>query len=135
MVRAVQNEAQNGAATGRARGDEARGIGARASSPAASPLRALCLGLAASLALSGCSTIDRVSQSLGLTGEETIDILGLEEIKPRMDVTLVIHRPDGTEHRTTLLCRVDTADEVEYYRQGGILHYVLRSMAQAPQAA
>ena len=74
-------------------------------------------------------------ESLGLTGEETIDILGLEEIKPRMDVTLVIHRPDGTEHRTTLLCRVDTADEVEYYRQGGILHYVLRSMAQAAQAA
>ena len=36
-------------------------------------------------------------ESLGLTGEETIDILGLEEIKPRMDVTLVIHRPDGTE--------------------------------------
>ncbi|MFC0408990.1 aconitate hydratase AcnA [Roseomonas elaeocarpi] len=74
-------------------------------------------------------------ESLGLTGEETVDILGLDDIKPRMDLTLVIHRPDGTEHRTTLLCRVDTADEVEYYRQGGILHYVLRSMASTTQQA
>ncbi|UFN50399.1 aconitate hydratase AcnA [Roseomonas sp. OT10] len=73
--------------------------------------------------------------SLGLTGEETIDFVGLETITPRMDVTMVIHRPDGTETRTTLTCRVDTADEVEYYKQGGILHYVLRSMAESAQAA
>ncbi|MFT8245399.1 aconitate hydratase AcnA [Roseomonas sp. BN140053] len=74
-------------------------------------------------------------KSLNLTGEETIDLVGLDDIKPRMQVEMVIHRPDGTETRTQLLCRVDTADEVEYYRQGGILHYVLRSMAEAPQAA
>ncbi len=70
-------------------------------------------------------------KSLGITGAETIDLLGIEELKPRMDVTMVIHRPDGTTHTTTLTCRVDTADEVEYYRNGGILNYVLRGMAKA----
>jgi aconitate hydratase len=70
-------------------------------------------------------------KSLGLTGEETIDLLGIEELKPRMDVKMVITRPDGSQHTTTLTCRVDTADEVEYYRNGGILHSVLRGMAKA----
>jgi aconitate hydratase len=69
--------------------------------------------------------------SLGITGAETIDLLGIEALAPRMDVTMVIHRPDGTSHTTTLTCRVDPADEVEYYRNGGILHYVLRGMARA----
>jgi aconitate hydratase len=68
-------------------------------------------------------------KSLGITGEETIDLLGIEELKPRMSVEMVIHHPNGSTHRTSLLCRVDTADEVEYYRNGGILHYVLRSLA------
>ncbi|PWC29642.1 aconitate hydratase AcnA [Teichococcus aestuarii] len=70
-------------------------------------------------------------ETLGLTGEETIDILGLEELKPRMVLDLVIHRPDGTTTTTQVQCRVDTADEVEYYKNGGILHYVLRNMAKA----
>ncbi|WP_203073021.1 aconitate hydratase AcnA [Falsiroseomonas ponticola] len=70
-------------------------------------------------------------KSLGITGAETIDLLGVENLSPRMDVTMVIHRPDGTTHTTTLMCRVDTADEVEYYKNGGILHYVLRGMAKA----
>jgi aconitate hydratase len=70
-------------------------------------------------------------KSLGITGNEQIDLLGLEELKPRMDVTMVITRADGSKTETTLLCRVDTADEVEYYRNGGILHYVLRGMAKA----
>jgi aconitate hydratase len=70
-------------------------------------------------------------KSLGITGEETIDLLGIEELKPRMSVEMVIHHPNGSTHRTSLLCRVDTADEVEYYRNGGILHYVLRGMAKA----
>ncbi|MCK8785257.1 aconitate hydratase AcnA [Roseomonas sp. NAR14] len=74
-------------------------------------------------------------ETLGLTGEETIDIEGLENLSPRMTLTLVIHRPDGTTHRTDVLCRVDTADEVEYYRNGGILHYVLRGMASEKAAA
>lgn len=74
-------------------------------------------------------------KSLGITGDETIDILGLEDLKARMLLDIVIHRPDGTETRTQVQCRVDTADEVEYYKQGGILHYVLRSMAGVKVAA
>ncbi|MFC7736400.1 aconitate hydratase AcnA [Roseomonas sp. GCM10028921] len=74
-------------------------------------------------------------KSLGITGDETIDILGLENLKPRMLLDIVIRRADGTETRTQVQCRVDTADEVQYYRQGGILHYVLRSMAGVQVAA
>ena len=74
-------------------------------------------------------------KTLHLTGEETIDILGLEDLRPRMLMDLVIHRTDGSTHTTQVQCRVDTLDEVEYYRQGGILHYVLRSMAGVREAA
>ena len=70
-------------------------------------------------------------KTLGITGEEVIDILGMEELRARMTLEMVIHRPDGSQDRAQLLCRVDTADEVEYYRNGGILHYVLRGMAKA----
>ncbi len=69
--------------------------------------------------------------SLGLTGAEMLDVLGLERLAPRMDLTLVIRREDGKRDEVPVLCRVDTADEVEYYRNGGILHYVLREMARA----
>ncbi len=69
--------------------------------------------------------------SLRLTGAEVLDILGLEALSPRIELTLVIHRADGTTDTAPVLCRVDTADEVEYYRHGGILHYVLREMAKA----
>jgi aconitate hydratase len=70
-------------------------------------------------------------KSLGITGAETIDILGLENLSPRMDLTLLIHRPNGTTDTVPVLCRVDTIDEVAYYQHGGILHYVLRGMAKA----
>jgi aconitate hydratase len=70
-------------------------------------------------------------KTLGLKGDEVIDLLGIEELKARMTVEMVIHRAVGSVHRTGLLCRVDTADEVEYYKNGGILHYVLRGMAKA----
>ncbi len=69
--------------------------------------------------------------SLGLDGTETLDILGLEQLSPRMDLHLVVHRADGRSDTVPVLCRVDTADEVAYYQNGGILHYVLRQMAQA----
>jgi aconitate hydratase len=68
-------------------------------------------------------------QTLGLKGDEVIAIHGIEELKPRMMLELAITRADGSVTRTEVLCRVDTADEVEYYRNGGILHYVLRGMA------
>ena len=48
-----------------------------------------------------------------------------------MELELVIHRANGGTDKTRVLCRVDTADEVEYYKNGGILHYVLRGMAKA----
>jgi len=70
-------------------------------------------------------------QSLGLTGRETIDILGLEELRAGMDLRMLIHREGGKMDELALRCRVDTDDEVEYYRNGGILHYVLREMARA----
>ncbi len=69
--------------------------------------------------------------TLGLTGDETVDILGVEELKPGMMMPIVITRADGSQVKTEVKCRVDTADEVEYYRNGGILHYVLRGMAKA----
>jgi len=70
-------------------------------------------------------------KSLNLTGDEVLDIVGLDDLAPGMDLTLVIHRPDGTKTEVPVLCRVDTLDEVSYYRHGGILHYVLREMAKA----
>ena len=70
-------------------------------------------------------------KSLGLCGDETFDVLGLADLRPRMELELVIHRADGRIDRVPVLCRVDTADEVEYFRHGGILPYVLRGMANA----
>jgi aconitate hydratase len=74
-------------------------------------------------------------KALGLDGSEVIDIGGLAGgIRPRMDVPATITRNDGTRQAVTLLCRIDTLDEVEYYRHGGILPYVLRSLLAAPAA-
>ncbi len=70
-------------------------------------------------------------KTLGLVGDETFDVLGLADLRPRMELELVIHRADGGIDRVPVLCRVDTADEVEYFRHGGILPYVLRGMAKA----
>lgn len=71
-------------------------------------------------------------QSLALNGSETFDLTGLSSgIQPRMQVNLVIHRLDGATTEIGLLCRIDTLDEVEYYRNGGILHYVLRQLLSA----
>ena len=70
-------------------------------------------------------------KSLGFTGEEILDITGLDGLRPRMELALVIHRPNGTVDTVPVVCRVDTLDEVSYYRHGGILQYVLRGMAKA----
>ena len=69
--------------------------------------------------------------TLGLKGDEVIDVLNLETVTSRMTVPVVIHRADGTSDTVNTLCRIDTDDEVEYYRHGGILPYVLRGMAKA----
>ena len=68
--------------------------------------------------------------SLGLKGDETVTIRGLQgDLKPRQKLTAEIVSADGTLRRVSLLCRIDTLDELEYYRNGGILHYVLRKLA------
>jgi aconitate hydratase len=69
--------------------------------------------------------------SLKLAGDEVIDIVGLEALRPRMDLALRIHRADGATEEVQVVCRVDTLDEVNYYKHGGILQYVLRGMAKA----
>jgi aconitate hydratase len=67
--------------------------------------------------------------SLGIKGDEDFDIVGVEAgIKPQMDVTLVIRRKDGTTQNVTVLLRIDTPIEVDYYLHGGILPYVLREL-------
>jgi len=67
--------------------------------------------------------------SLKIDGSETFDLLGVSgKLKPRQDVTLVIHRQDGSTQKATLTLRVDTPIEAEYLRHGGILPYVLREI-------
>jgi len=74
--------------------------------------------------------VDR--KTLKLDGTELIDLTGIKDgIKPRMTVTMTITRKDGKKETVPLLCRIDTLDEVEYFRHGGILPYVLRSLLKA----
>ncbi|HZW20459.1 aconitate hydratase AcnA [Noviherbaspirillum sp.] len=71
-------------------------------------------------------------QSLGITGDETFDLVGLEgEIKPQQQATLVIRRPNGDTQEVKLLLRIDTPIEVDYYKHGGILPFVLRQLLAA----
>ncbi len=69
--------------------------------------------------------------TLKLDGSETLDIIGLDDLAPGKTMSLAIHRADGTVEHVPLKCRIDTLDEVAYYKHGGILHYVLREMAKA----
>src|SRR4051794_3272208 len=70
-------------------------------------------------------------QSLKLTGEETIDIIGAAAgLRPRMELTMRIHGADDSVREEQVICRIDTLDEVEYFRHGGILQYVLRSLVK-----
>ncbi|CBI75810.1 aconitate hydratase [Bartonella clarridgeiae 73] len=68
-------------------------------------------------------------QSLGLKGNETITIEGINDLKPRQKITATITFIDGTEKTLPLLCRIDTEDELDYLHHGGILQYVLRNLA------
>jgi aconitate hydratase len=71
-------------------------------------------------------------KDLKLDGSESFDLTGIAQgIKPGMDVQMTIHRAGGKTEQVSLLCRIDTLDEVEYYRHGGILHYVLRGLLKA----
>lgn len=69
------------------------------------------------------------AQSLKLDGSETFDLAGLDSgVKPRQDVTLVIHRKDGSTEQAPVTLRIDTPIEIDYYQHGGILPYVLRQL-------
>ncbi len=71
-------------------------------------------------------------QSLGIIGNETFDVEGIEgELKPQQDVVLVIHRANGDTQRVPVLLRIDTPIEVDYYNHGGILPFVLRQLLVA----
>jgi aconitate hydratase len=67
--------------------------------------------------------------SLGLTGSETFTITGVADIQPRQDVEVQVTKADGSTAHFTARCRIDTFNELEYFRSGGILHYVLRKLA------
>jgi aconitate hydratase len=71
------------------------------------------------------------AQSLGITGEETYDVVIDGDIRPQMDVTLVIRRKDGSLQDATVKLRIDTPIEVDYYKHGGILPFVLRQLLAA----
>jgi len=67
--------------------------------------------------------------TLALSADDTLSIRGLADLVPGQDITVDVTRADGTQFQFTALCRIDTANEMEYYRHGGILHYVLRKLA------
>ncbi|HKD47278.1 MAG TPA: aconitate hydratase AcnA [Rhizomicrobium sp.] len=79
-----------------------------------------------------CFEAGKGRKDYGFTGRETVDIPNLSgEIKPRMRIEAIIHRPDGSTERLPLVLMILTADEVAYFRNGGILPYVLRKLIAA----
>jgi len=68
-------------------------------------------------------------ETLGLTGDDSFTVRGLADLAPGQDVTVDVTRANGETFRFTARCRIDTANEMEYYRNGGILQYVLRNLA------
>jgi aconitate hydratase len=69
------------------------------------------------------------AEKLGFTGDETFTITGVADIAPRQEVEVRVERADGSAMTFTARCRIDTYNELEYFRSGGILHYVLRRLA------
>jgi aconitate hydratase len=71
-------------------------------------------------------------QTLGLNGDEVLDITGVADgLRPRKELILRIRDADGSTREEPVICRIDTLDELEYFRHGGILQYVLRSLLKA----
>lgn len=67
-------------------------------------------------------------KTLGLTGEETIDIASLQNLKPGAAIPVTLTKVDGSTEVISCRCRIDTATELTYYQNDGILHYVIRNM-------
>jgi len=73
--------------------------------------------------------IEGVSRtSLGLDGSETISIRGISQAKPSGKITMIVEKANGDTEQCQLLSRIDTDDELQYFKAGGILHYVLKSL-------
>ncbi|MDX1781757.1 MAG: aconitate hydratase, partial [Thalassovita sp.] len=70
-------------------------------------------------------------KTLGLKGDETVAISGLDSIQPLQEVPCTITYGDGSEKTIQLKCRIDTEVEIEYIENGGVLHYVLRNLAKS----
>jgi len=74
-------------------------------------------------------------QKLALTGEEIVSIRGLTELSPRRTLTVELYRPsEGRIARIPVICRIDTPTELDYFRAGGVLNYVLRNLAKGEAA-
>jgi aconitate hydratase len=69
-------------------------------------------------------------ESLGIKGDETFDIAVPDDIRPQQKISVVMKRRDGSTREIPVLCRIDTPIEVDYYRNGGILPFVLRELLQ-----
>jgi aconitate hydratase len=79
---------------------------------------------------------DQSAQTLGIRGNEQFDLLGIDEaLRPRQKVTLAIRGPDGSSRQVELTLRIDTPIEVDYFRHGGILPFVLRQLLSEPAAS
>jgi aconitate hydratase len=74
---------------------------------------------------------DQSWQALGLTGSEKVSIAGVATLKPRQQLLTTITYADGSSRQLQVLCRIDTEEELSYYRHGGILPFVLRNLAAA----
>jgi aconitate hydratase len=72
---------------------------------------------------------DQNRESLGLTGDEQFTILGIANLQPRQEIEVQVTRSDGSAFSFPARVRIDTLNELEYFRAGGILHYVLRNLA------
>ena len=79
------------------------------------------------LQFKGTDSVD----TLGIKGDETFDIVVPAALRPQMDMTMRITKPDGSARDVVLLCRIDTPIEVDYFRHGGILPFVLRELLAA----
>ena len=79
-----------------------------------------------------CFEAGKTRKDYGFTGREVIDIPGLSgDIKPRQKMEAIVRRPDGTSFTVPLFLMILTADEVAYFKNGGILPYVLRNLLAA----
>jgi aconitate hydratase len=83
----------------------------------------------------GVIPLQFIGEAPQFDGSETFTLTGVADLKPRQEIDLQVKRADGTTSTLTVRVRIDTANEIEYFRNGGILHYVLRQLAGVKVAA